>query len=167
MSRFAASFPLTFGDDEDTRGCWDPSLAPPIPFEQRLLVALPAPSLDLLRLHLLQAATETRDPVKGARTVVQLAFETELRVYLNEVIVVPEAVLDARVCERRRYLEIDGDMRRVAYLYERGIGEAIAHQVVSRAYADGVRVKLLSGKDPRTRMSALAVLLCLAIARLL
>ena len=166
MSRLAASFPFVFGDDENTRGCWDPQASPPSPFEQKLLRSLPSPTLELLRVHLLQAATETREGVKGARTVVQLAFDTTLRVYLNELVTVPQGVLDARVCERRRYIEIDRDMQRVSYLYAPGITDAIADQVFSLAYAEGVRVKLLAGKDPRTRMGALAVLLCLSTARL-
>ena len=149
-----------------TADCWNPSdpaslAASPVSLiEQYLALPLPTMTLDVLRRRFIQACATDRNPVRGARSVVQLPFDSELHVLLADV-PVPIDVRESVVCSRRRYIDIDTEMAQQAYTYPQAIEDAITLGVVSPAYAD-VILRKLEGRDPRTRMCAVATLLVLS-----
>ena len=165
MAHIPAAFPVPLGGDP-SGPCWDPYsseslLDSPISLiETELLESLPFPALDTLKNLFLQAMVTDRDPQKSARAVVQLSYETELRVFLASVNV-PLDVLESGVCLRRRYLEIDTEMHPWEHLYLEALSEALSQGYVTLAYAESIQFRF-GGAAPRVRVNAVAVLLVLS-----
>ena len=165
MAIVPAEFPIPFGGDVDAT-CWDPTdpaklAASPITvIETKIGKPLPTLSLDTLRRYFLQSVVSDRDSLKGARVTVQLGFVTTLQVLLSSVLVPPN-VVESNVCTRRKYMDIDKDMKARNYLYDNAVTDAIARGVISATYGRTISNDL-NGSSPRTRVAAIAVLLILS-----
>ncbi len=170
MTIFAANYPMDLGSDTVEVKCWDPldplstDESPITPLEVSLLKPLPVVTLDAYRRLFLQAVVSPSEPQRAARAVVQLAFEDELRVFMTEALV-PAHVLEAKVCTRQRYLDIDNSMLSNAYLARPVIAALVSAGVMTPPYAHAIDVHL-TGRHPRARVCAAAVLLCLAARKL-
>lgn len=163
MSVFPFGFPSFFGGPpptEDADGCW---IGLPSQFERRLQDTLPSYAIDQLRLRLLFAVVDGHDLTKGARALLQMACETELRAVLVKVMTLTTDVLVSNVCERRKYVEIDADMRAHGYLVAPAIEELKELPAIPRPYVDLVS-RYLDSHYPKYRVSALATTVCLAAA---
>lgn len=144
----------------DADGCWNGS---PSAFETRLLHALPQYAIDQLRLRMLHALTETHEHVKSARVMLQMACETELRVVLVKTMRLMNDVMASNVCGRRRYVEVDAEMRAHRYLVQPAIAELKDLPTIPRPYVNLI-VRYLDSRYPKYRVSALASTVCLATA---
>lgn len=143
--------------------CWDGSLSA---FEEKLIRPLPVYALEQLRARFHHAVTTTRVPKKGARTVLQLAFDTELGAVLAKAIVLAPDVRSSKICERRRYLDIDTDMQRYKFMWASALEAAREIATIPTHYVDLIETHLTSAY-PRHRVSALATLLCLVAVALI
>ena len=94
----------TVGDSD----CWQGTLTA---FEQLLLQPLPLNDVDLLRGRLLNASTKSRADSPSARSVVQMAFDTEIGIVLRRLVVIANEVFSSHICERRNYTDIDSDLK--------------------------------------------------------
>lgn len=163
MSGFPFNYPGYLGGpppfaDED--GCW---IGLPSPFEMRLQNPLPMYAIDQLRLRLLFAVTDNHDITKGARALLQMACETELKTVLVKVMTLATDVLPSNVCGRRKYVEVDADLRQHSYLVAPAIDELKTLPTLPRQYVDLV-TRYLESHYPKYRVSALAATVCLATA---
>ncbi len=138
--------------------CWT---GPPSAFEVDLMRSFSSPPLEQFRARVFEAVTTTHAPVKSARAILQMAFETELAAALTKLIQVAPDVKAARVCERRRYLEIDADLHKYGFLLDPAL-QAIEGSIPA-TYARLLRRYVASG-HARYRVSAMCALLCLATA---
>lgn len=161
MSHLGAplAFPLG-GSLPTTTACWT---GEPSAFEEKLLLPLKDYALEQLRARLLTLVVSPVLPVMAARAVLQMGLETELRAVLTKMIEVAPDVETSNVCERRRYLEVDIDMRAHHYLVGPAFNALAKVPDVPRPYADFVR-RYGRSAYPRYRVSALAATLCLAVA---
>lgn len=160
MANVSQSFSFTVENDPT---CWH-GLASY--FETKLLRPLPYYALEQLRLRFLFAVTTTHDGLKGARAVLQMAFDTEVGAVLAKSITLAPDVLASTVCERRRFLDIDIDMRLFGFLIEPALTAAEDNAVLPAAYLRLIRAHLQS-PYARYRVCAIAGLLCLATAQLI
>lgn len=135
----------------------------PSPFELRMAQPLPSYALESLRLRFFFAATTTHATAKSARATLQMALETELRVALLKVVDVAAGVTDSTVGERRRFIEVDRDMRMMGFLVGPALTELLDVRSVPTQYVDLIR-RYLVADSPRYRMCAIAAILCLATA---
>lgn len=138
--------------------CWAGTLSP---FEQRLLQSLPAYALEQLRTRFIHAVTDPREPAKAARSILQMAFETEIGTALTKLIVIAPDVQKSRICERRRYLEIDQDMRMFKFLWTPALEALNQDNTVPSKYIELLE-QHFGAEYPRYRVCALAALLCMA-----
>lgn len=161
MARFDTplAFPLG-GDLVSPNTCWEGALST---FEEKLLVPLQDYALEQLRARLMTLVVAPALPVKAARTVFQMALETEMRAVLTKLIEVDPDVATSNVCERRRYLQVDIDMRAHHYLIAPAFTALAKLTDVPAPYADLVR-RYGRSAYPRYRVAALAATLCLAAA---
>lgn len=128
-----------------------------------MLLPLKDYALEQLRARLMTLVVTPVSPVKAARAIFQMALETEMRAVLTKLIEVAPDVETSNVCERRRYLEVDIDMRAHHYLIGPAFAALAKAPDVPRPYVDLVR-RYGRSAYPRYRVSALAVTLCLAVA---
>lgn len=142
--------------------CWTGTLSA---FEEKLLQALPSYGLDSLRLRLLFAIVDDHALDKGARAMLQMAFETELRTPLARLITLPAGVTESNVCQRRRFLDIDRDMQLHRYLIGPAFSELGANPLVPVEYVNMLQAYSVAAYA-RYRMCALAATVCLATALL-
>lgn len=160
----ATSFPFFLGGllpSEDANGCW---IGAPSVFEQNMLKTLSVAALEQLRLRLLFAVTTSHDPVQGARAMLQMAFETEAGVVLVKLMTPPPDLEAHKVCPRRRYLDVDSDMRSYGFLVDPAIsGLAQLPTPALDPYVQLLRRQVASNY-PRYRVSALAAVVCMAVA---
>lgn len=161
MARLDAplAFPLG-GDLVVASTCWNGA---PSAFEEKLLLPLQDYALEQLRVRLMSLVVTPSQPAKAARAVLQMALETELRAVLTKLIEVAPDVETSNVCERRRYLQVDIDMRMHRYLVGPAFTALSEVPDVPPPYADLVR-RYGRSAYPRYRVSALAATLCLATA---
>lgn len=138
--------------------CW---AGPPTEFELRLLSPQPTYALEQLRQRFLYALTTIPDPVKAARVLLQMAFETEIGSVLTKLIPVPPSVPESTICERRRFLPIDRDMQIQRFLVAPALDELSQVPDIPAPYVDLIRLYVAS-RYPRYRTCALAAALCLA-----
>lgn len=158
-------FGALFGDEGEAPVvvsglCWNGTSSA---FEERLLKANSNYAVEQFRQRFLHVSVENAVPKKAARAVLQMALETELAVVLTKLIDVSPDVLTSLVCERRRYLEIDIDMRGHHYLIGPFLKEVAALPAIPTPYVDLMR-RYARSAYPRYRMSALAAALCAAVA---
>lgn len=144
---------------EDNPHCWDGS--DPTYIERKLLKPMPLYAMDQLRLRFLHLCTYNHDPVKSARVICQMAFETEIGVAIKKVVFPLPVVFSSLVCERRRFLEIDADMTKLNFLLEPALDALETDGRLPASYLRLFRVHL-AGDYARYRMCAIAALLLLA-----
>jgi hypothetical protein len=140
--------------------CWDGT---PSAFELRMAAPLPSYALEALRQRFLFVVVSNHSPKKGARVVLQMATETELRVALLKMLDLAVDVVDSNVCERRRYIDVDYDMKLMRFLIGPALDELAATPLVPSQYVDLIR-RYVASDYPRYRMGAIAAALCLATA---
>lgn len=142
--------------------CWQGT---PSPFETRLLTPVAVYPLEQLRQRFIYTVVDPRDARKGARVTFQMAFEIETEAFLNKLITMPPDVVRSKVCERRRFLDIDADLQRQRYLVDPAIDALAALADVPDAYVDLLR-RYANAPYPRYRTCALAATVCLAVRML-
>lgn len=146
--------PDTVGVD----GCW---IGVSSAFELRLRTPLPTYGLESLRQRFMFFVTNSHEPVKSARVVLQMAFETEMKATLVKLIDLPADVMRSNVCQRRGFIPIDRDMAAMRFLVEPALNELAAVPNVPVEYVDLIRRYAISDY-PRYRVCAIADALCLA-----
>jgi len=95
--------------------------------------------------------------------MLQMAFETEVGAILVKLITLPPDVLESNVCERRRFLEIDGDMRLQRYLVGPALDALSTIETIPEPYVNFLRQYAIA-PYARYRTCALAVAICMAKA---
>ena len=148
--------------DVDENGCW---IGLSTAFETRLLLPLPGYALEQLRLRFLYFVTTNHNQVRSARVTLQMGYETELRSAIAKLIVLPAGVLQSKVCERRRFLDIDRDLQKYRYLINPAISALDSIPTIPDAYIDLIR-RYAASEYARYRVCALATMLCMAAAEL-
>lgn len=138
--------------------CWN---GPASSFETRLLQPLPTYAIEQLRQRFLFTLTTTHDQVKGARVLMQMAFETEVGTILTKQLTPPAGLATSTVCERRPYLDIDSDVHSQRYLIDPALDDLRSTPNMPESYVDFITLYLASDY-PRYRMSAIATMLCVA-----
>lgn len=159
--QFPFSFPFFFGGPPPSvtaEGCW---LGPSSAFEIRLLQPLPTYAIEQLRQRFLYTLTTTRDPVKSARVLMQMAFETEVGTILFKQLTPPANLETSVVCERRHYIDVDSDVRLQRYLIDPALDDLRKTPNMPESYVNFI-VLYLASNYPRYRMSAIATMLCVA-----
>jgi hypothetical protein len=91
-----------------------------------------------------------------------MTFETEIGVALAKLITILPEEKAAIVCEARRYLDIDADMRAFSFLVDAALDALEAAQSLPVSYVNLLRAHF-AAPYPRYRVCALAALLCLAV----
>lgn len=161
--QYPLTIPFYFGGpppSEDSDGCWIGLLTE---FEIKLLQPMATYPLEQLRQRFLFALTYNHDLIKSARVLLQMAFEIDTRSFLNKLIDLPLEVPRSKVCERRRFLEIDRDMRLQRYLIGPALESLATIPTIPVAYIDLVRRYAVSDYA-RYRTCALAAAICMAKA---
>jgi hypothetical protein len=161
MSQLVYQIPFYLGGpiptvDED--GCW---IGLPSPFETRLLEPFPTYALEQLRARFLYILTTTHEGKKSARVCLQMPYETEIGTILVKLMTAPADLYKYKVCERRRYIEIDRDMQLQRYLIPPALDELARIPDMPSPYMDYL-IRYLLSDYPRYRMSAIATALCVA-----
>ena len=133
-----------------------------IPLEVALGRPLAPYGAEQLRNRLLFSVVSNRDLIEGALVVAQMTQETEARVVLAKVITLSPSALGARVPSRRRFLDVDKDLRANQFLVEPALSDLLGLGAPG-PYVDLVR-RHLAGDYARYRVCATAVLLSLAAA---
>lgn len=151
------AFTFTFTVVENP-ACWAGTLSA---FEKLLLVPQPNYAVEQLRQRFLYSVTSTHDSTKSARVVAQMAFETEIQAILAKLIDLSPDVLASNVCERRRYIDVDVDMKTFGFLVNPAI--SAMSTLLPDPYI-GLLRKHAFLPYAKYRMSALAALLCAAAA---
>jgi hypothetical protein len=142
--------------------CWTGLLSP---FELRLLQPVPLYAVEQLRTRFLHAATTSGEPTKTARSVLQMAFDTEIGVTLSKLITIAPDVRASRVCERRRFLDIDTDMRMFKFLWSPALDALREQGSIPPRYLELLERHFEAGY-PRYRIAAIAALLCMVASYL-
>jgi hypothetical protein len=153
------SFSFTIQADP---ACWAGSLSA---FELKLLRPLPLYAVEQLRTRFLHAVTSSGEPTKTARSVLQIAFDTEIGTTLAKLITVAPDVRTSRICERRRFLEIDTDMRMFKFLWSPALDALRDQGSIPLPYIELLERHFEAGY-PRYRVAAIAALLCMAASYL-
>lgn len=143
-------------------------LALPLGGDDSLQARLQAPfsryALEQLRARFLYTVTDTHAPEDSAAVTIQMAFETEVGTVLTKLVYVPNLLVPLSafntVASRRRFLDIDQDMRRQKYLVSPAADALAETPGIPVEYVQFFRRYLLSDY-PRYRMSAIAGMLCL------
>ncbi len=118
--------------------------------------------IEQLRTRFLFSVVDSRSTREGAVVTAQMAFETEIGVILVKVTTPSPSVPGTVVASRRRFLDIDLDLRTNRFLFEpalddlRGLG-------APDPYVEFLRRHLSDGY-PRYRVCATAAILSLAAA---
>jgi len=140
--------------------CW---YGPSSALELQTLQPIPTYALEQLRQRLLFALTTSRSPTTSARVLLQMVTETEIGVALQKIVAFPPDVASVVVCERRRYVDVDFDMRLQGYLVNPALAALAGYVSIPAPYVD--LVALYANSDyPRYRVSALAAAVCMGAA---
>jgi len=161
--QYPLTIPFFFGGPQptvDADGCW---IGLPTEFEVLLLQPMATYPLEQLRQRFMFALTTNHDRIKGARVCLQMAFEIDTRSYLNKLIDLPLEVPQSKVCERRRFLDIDKDMRLQRYLVGPAIESLATIPAIPVSYVELIR-RYAMANYARYRTCALAAALCTAKA---
>ena len=138
--------------------CWSGT---PSSFERELLIPFEEYALEQLRARLFFAVTTNHDKTLSARAIFQMALETELNVSVRRSILVPSEITDTKVCERRRYLDIDRDMQSFKFLIEPALQVLQEKNYLPEPYVRLLRTHLAS-PYARYRVCAMAAAIVLA-----
>ena len=161
--QFPLTIPFFFGGPQptvDANGCW---IGLPTAFEIKLLEPMATYPLEQLRQRFLYTLTTTHAFIKGARVLFQMAFEIDTRSILNKLVQLPLEVIKSKVCERRRFIEIDHEMRLQRYLIGPALESLAEIPTVPVAYVELLR-RYAVADYARYRTCALAAALCMAKA---
>ena len=161
MSQFVFPFPFYLGGPiptVDENGCW---IGLPSNFELRLTEPFQTYALEQLRSRFLYVLTTNHEEKKSARVCLQMAYETEIGTILVKLMTTPADLFKYKVCERRRYIEIDRDMQVQRYLIPPALDELAAIPNMPGPYMDYI-IRYLLSDYPRYRIGAIATALCVA-----
>jgi hypothetical protein len=147
-------------DEEDENGCW---IGIPTQFELLLLRPQASYALEQLRLRFLYFVTTTHNQIRSARVTLQMGFETELQAAIAKLILLPTGALRSKVCERRRFIDIDRDLQQYRYLINPAISALDDIPAIPDTYIELIR-RYSVAEYPRYRVCALATMLCMAAA---
>lgn len=151
------SFSFSF-DVEQNPVCWTGALTS---FENKLLMPLPSYALDQLRVRFMHTLTTTHEAKKNARALAQMAFETEIGAAIGKVVLLEPEVRSSVVCERRRYLDVDADMKLFSFLVSPALEAVRDGKYLPDAYVRLFETHLAS-PYAKYRMCAIAALLCVS-----
>lgn len=146
--------------DNTVSTCWSGALSA---FELRMLKPIPSYPLEALRQRFMFIVVSDHAPNAAARATLQMAVDTELRVALLKTFDLAADVVDSNVCQRRRYIDVDHDMRLMRFLVGPALDALADAPGVPLQYVDLIR-RYATADYPRYRMSAVAAALCLATA---
>lgn len=130
------------------------------PFEEKLLLPSTDYAIDMLRQRFLFALTDDHFLTRSARVLVQTVLETEMKVLFTKLVTFAPNIADSHVCQRRRYLDIDADMKKFAFLLEPALVALAAH--IPESYVRLLR-RYLASEYARYRVSATSALICFAV----
>lgn len=132
--------------------------------ELKLRQDFPGYNLNTLRKLFLQYLTIDRDPAKSYRVAVQMAYDTELACVTRGFAPPVDLVLSVVVDTRRRYLDIDNDLKTTRFLFGAAIQEAVAAKLLTPPYATLIQGRMQSS-FVKTRVNAVATLLVIVAAQ--
>lgn len=118
--------------------------------------------IEQLRTRFLFSVVENRNTQEGALVAAQMAFETEIGVILTKMITPSPSVLGVVIASRRRFLDVDLDLRANRFLIEPALDDLLGLGALE-PYV-GLFRRHLSGDYPRYRVCAIAAVLSLAAA---
>lgn len=118
--------------------------------------------IEQLRTRFLFSVVDSRDPREGALVAAQMALETEIGVILTKMIAPSPSVPGTVVASRRRFLDVDLDLRANRFLIEPALDDLLGLGAPD-PYV-GLLRRHLSGDYPRYRVCATAAVLSLAAA---
>lgn len=131
--------------------------------EVRLTTPITGYALEQLRTRFLYSVTTKHDVVTSALVTVQMSFETELRAVLVKLTRPAPSTLVTVYPTRRRFLDVDNDMRSNKFLVEPAL-DALTSLLVPDPYINLFR-RHLNSDYPRYRVCALAAVLTLAASQ--
>lgn len=140
--------------------CWSGT---PSAFETQLMAVQSSYALEQLRQRLMYAVVSPFDPVKAARAVFQMAYETELSAILSKMVTLPASVPAAvsTVCERQSFTDVDASMQLYSFLVAPALTALGNLPNIPQPYVDAL-ARYATSEYPRYRTCALAAVLCLA-----
>jgi len=131
-----------------------------VTLEARLQLPFTQYALEQLRARALYFLTTDHDVSIGSKVAVQMAFSTEIKATLVKLATPTPSVIAAVYPTRRRFLDVDIDMRKFSFLVEPALTDLNGLKVPD-PYVNLLRRHL--GSDyPRYRIAGVAALLCLA-----
>jgi hypothetical protein len=133
-----------------------------IPLEVALGRPLAPYGIEQLRTRFLFSVVGSRSAAEGAVVAAQMAFETEIGVILTKMTAPSPSVPGTVVASRRRFLDVDLDLRANRFLIEPALGDLLGLGA-PEPYV-GLLRRHLSGDYPRYRVCATAAVLSFAAA---
>lgn len=133
-----------------------------IALEAALARPLAPYGIEQLRARFLFSVVDSRSAAEGALVAAQMAFETEIGVILTKMIAPSPSVPGTVVESRRRFLDVDRDLRANRFLIEPALDDLLGLRA-PEPYVGLIR-RHLSVDYPRYRVCATAALLSLAAA---
>ncbi len=118
--------------------------------------------IEQLRTRFLFSVVNSRSITEGAVVAAQMAFETEIGVILVKMITPSPSIPGTIVASRRRFLDIDQDLRANRFLFEPALNDLLGLGAPA-PYVELLR-RHLAGDYPRYRGCATAAILSLAAA---
>lgn len=132
------------------------------PLETALLKPLAPYVIEQLRTRFLFSVVSNRNPTEGAIVASQMAYETEIGVVLTKVITPSPSVPGRVITSRRRFLDVDNDLRANKFLIEPALDD-FQGLGTPEPYVGLIR-RHLGSNYSRHRMCAVAALLSFAAA---
>jgi hypothetical protein len=133
-----------------------------IALEAALARPLAGYGIEQLRARFLFSVVSNRSPSEAAIVAAQMALETEIGVILAKVISPSPSVPGTLIASRRRFLDVDRDLRINRFLFEPALDDLLGLRA-PEPYVGLVR-RHLAGDYARYRVCATAALLSLAAA---
>jgi hypothetical protein len=133
-----------------------------IALEAALARPLAAYGIEQLRTRFLFSVVSSRSPAEGAIVTAQMSLETEIGVILTKVISPSPSVPGTVISTRRRFLDVDKDLRSNRFLIEPALDDLLALRA-PEPYVGLVR-RHLASDYARYRVCATAALLSFAAA---
>lgn len=118
--------------------------------------------IEQLRTRFLFSVVNSRSATEGAVVAAQMAFETEIGVILTKMTAPSPSVPGTIVASRRRFLDVDFDLRSNRFLIEPALDDL--HGLGAPEPYVGLLRRHLSGDYPRYRVCATAAVLSFAAA---
>lgn len=131
--------------------------------ETRLTQPFTGYAIEQLRTRFLYAVTTSHEVVSSAKVATQMSFQTELRAVLVKLTTPAPSTLSAVYPTRRRFLDVDIDMRLNKFLIDPALDDLLPLNV-PEPYVNLLR-RHLNSDYPRYRVCALAAALVLAASQ--